>query len=318
MVTGDIVISAVQGTAGLALLYFGGEWLIRGASALAFRLGLPAMAIGLTVVAFGTSAPELVVSLDAALSGANDVSVGNVVGSNIANLTLILGVAALLRPMAVRLKMINLDAPLMVGISLLLVLALADGGTSRLEGGLLCAGLVAYIAYTLWQARKQPGMLRASRANASLARLSLGMSLLYTAAGVGVLVAGGHLLVVAAVDLATVLGMSQAAIGLTIVAVGTSLPELATTVIASLRRQGDIAIGNAVGSNIFNVLGIFGITSVVTPLRLGQVGWFDLATMVALAGLVTIFLYTHRRLDRIEGALLLSSFVLYTAWRLGG
>lgn len=318
MVASDLAISAIQGIAGLALLYFGGEWLIRGASALAFRLGLPAMTIGLTVVAFGTSAPELVVSLDAALSGANDVSVGNVVGSNIANVALILGIAALLRPMAVRLKMIQLDAPLMVAISLALVLVLADGQASRLEGALLFAGLVAYVAYTLWRARRQPGMLRASRDNASLVQLSLRMSLLYTLAGLGLLVAGGHLLVVAAVDLATVLGMSQATIGLTIVAVGTSLPELATTVIASLRRQGDIAIGNAVGSNIFNILGVFGITAVVTPLRLGAVAWFDLATMVALAVILNIFLYTHRRLNRVEGALLLASFVLYTTWRLGG
>ncbi len=318
MVASDLAISAIQGIAGLALLYFGGEWLIRGASALAFRLGLPAMTIGLTVVAFGTSAPELVVSLDAALSGANDVSVGNVVGSNIANVALILGIAALLRPMAVRLKMIQLDAPLMVAISLALVLVLADGQASRLEGALLFAGLVAYVAYTLWRARRQPGMLRASRDNASLVQLSLRMSLLYTLAGLGLLVAGGHLLVVAAVDLATVLGMSQATIGLTIVAVGTSLPELATTVIASLRRQGDIAIGNAVGSNIFNILCVFGVTAIVTPLQLGAVGWFDLATMVTLAVILNIFLYTRRRLSRIEGALLLASFVLYTTWRLGG
>lgn len=312
----NVTLSVLQAVSGLILLYLGGEWLIRGASALAFRLGLPAMAIGLTVVAFGTSAPELVVSLDAALSGANDVSVGNVVGSNIANIALILGIAALLRPMVVRSKMITLDAPLMAAISLLLVLVLANGSASRLEGSLLVAGLFAYVAYTLWQARRQPGMLRSSSAAVSVSRLSLRMSILLTVAGLAVLVAGGHLLVVAAVDLATLLGMTQATIGLTIVAVGTSLPELATTVIASLRRQGDIAIGNAVGSNIFNILGIFGVTATVTPLRLGDVGWFDLATMVALACILTVFLYTHRRLDRIEGACLLASFVLYTTWRL--
>ena len=315
---GDLTFSAVQAIAGLALLYFGGEWLIRGASALAVRLGLPAMAVGLTVVAFGTSMPELVVSLDAALSGANDISVGNVVGSNIANIALILGVAALLRPVAARVKMIYLDAPLMIAASLALVFVLADGRASRIEGGLLLAGLFAYVAYTMWQARRQPGLLRTSRATESALRLSLGRSLLLSAAGAGLLVAGGHLLVVAAIELATLLGMSQATIGLTVVAVGTSLPELATSVIASLRRLGDIAIGNAVGSNIFNVLGIFGVTAIVTPLRLGAVGWFDIATMVALACIMTVFLYTRRRLDRVEGGFLFASFVLYTTWRLAG
>ena len=314
----DLTSSAAQATAGLALLYFGGEWLIRGASALAFRLGVPAMAIGLTVVALGTSMPELVVSLDAALSGANDVAVGNVVGSNIANIALILGAAAMLRPIAVRLKMVYLDAPLMIAVSLAMVLVLADGRASRIEGGLLLAGLFAYVAYTLWQAPRQPGLLRPSPATASATRLSLGRSLLLSTAGAGLLVAGGHLLVVAAIDLATLLGISQATIGLTVVAVGTSLPELATSVIASLRRMGDIAIGNAVGSNIFNILGIFGATATVTPLRLGAVGWFDIATMVVLACIVTAFLYTRRRLDRVEGGFLLAGFVLYTTWRLAG
>lgn len=312
----DLALPVAQAIAGLALLLYGGEWLIRGASALAARLHVPPMAIGLTVVAFGTSAPELVVSLDAALTGANDVSVGNVVGSNIANVALILGIAAVLRPIAVHTKMIRLDAPLMVAVSVLLVLALADGVASRIEGALLLAGLFAYVSYTLWQARREPGVLRPAKVTARAAGLSLRASVLLTVGGLALLVAGGHLLVVAAVDLATLLGMSQATIGLTIVAVGTSLPELATTVIASLRRQGDIAVGNAVGSNIFNVLGIFGTTATVTPLRLGDVGWVDLATMTALALLLTAFLYTQRRLSRVEGGFLLGSFVLYTVWRL--
>ena len=299
---------------GLALLYFGGEWLIRGASALATRLGISSLAIGLTVVAFGTSAPELVVSIDAALSGASDVSVGNVVGSNIANIALILGLAALLRPAKVEAKILRVDAPIMILVSFALLAVMADGRASRLEGCLLLLGLIAYTGFTFWEAGRESERVREEFASAAPApRKHASVSGLLVVAGFACLVVGGHLLVTAAVELATLLGMSQAAIGLTIVAVGTSLPEFATSVMASLRGQGDIAVGNVVGSNIFNILGILGLTALIHPLELGAISWLDLGTMVGFACVLGVLLLTRHQLGRAEGAFLLAGFAVYTS-----
>jgi cation:H+ antiporter len=306
----------LQTAAGLAMLYFGGESLVRGASALAARLGVSALAIGLTVVAFGTSTPELVVSLDAALSGANDISVGNVVGSNIANIALILGLASLIRPVLVEAKVVRIDAPIMIVASLGSIGVLANGTVSRVEGALLVSCLVAYVGFTSWQARRESSAVREEFASAAAeAPAKAWVATLLVVAGLALLVAGGHALVAAAVELATALGVGQAAIGLTIVAVGTSLPELATSVIAALRGQGDIAVGNVVGSNIFNILGVLGITAGVRPLHPGGITWLDLSVMVALAGALALML-VGRRLGRTEGALLLASFVGYTSWLL--
>jgi cation:H+ antiporter len=307
---------------GLALLYFGGEWLIRGASTLAIRLGVSSLAIGLTVVAFGTSAPELVVSVDAALSGANDVAVGNVVGSNIANIALILGLAALLRPAKVEAKILRVDAPIMILVSFALVsfallAVMADGRASRLEGCLLLVGLTAYTVFTFWEAGRESQQVREEFASAAPEpRAGASASALFVVAGFASLVVGGHLLVTAAVELATLLGMSQAAIGLTIVAIGTSLPEFATSVMASLRGNGDIAIGNVVGSNIFNILGILGLTAVIHPLELGAITWLDLGAMVGFACVLGVLLLTRLQLGRAEGAFLLAGYISYTSWLL--
>ncbi len=302
---------------GLALLYFGGEWLIRGASTLANRLGVSSLAIGLTVVAFGTSAPELVVSVDAALSGANDVAVGNVVGSNIANIALILGVAALLRPLKAEAKILRVDAPIMILVSFALLAVMADGRASRIEGALLLVALLAYLVFTFWDAGRDSERVREEFASAAPApQVHASASGLLLVAGLLCLAAGGHLLVTAAVKLATLLGMSQAAIGLTIVAIGTSLPEFATSVMASLRGQGDIAIGNVVGSNIFNVLGILGLTAVIQPLEMGAITWLDLGAMLSLACVLGVLLLKRRQLGRLEGACLLTGFTVYTGWLL--
>jgi cation:H+ antiporter len=302
---------------GLILLYLGGESLVRGASALASRMGVSSLAIGLTVVAFGTSAPELVVSVDAALSGANDISVGNVVGSNIANIALILGLASLLRPLHVNAKIVRLDAPVMTLVTLALVGALANGVASRLEGSLLLIGLGAYVVFTFWEARRESEPVLEEFASAAPdLQMSGRTSAILVVVGLGLLVAGGHLLVNAAVDLATAMHVSQATIGLTIVAVGTSLPELAATVVASLRGHGDIAVGNVVGSNIFNVLGVIGATAVIHPLESGGIGWIDLGVMVALTGALMVLLYSRLELGRAMGGFLLASYVLYTSWLL--
>ncbi|MDH3455761.1 MAG: calcium/sodium antiporter [Gemmatimonadota bacterium] len=299
----------------LALLYVGGEALVRGASTLASQLGVSALAIGLTVVAFGTSTPELAVSVDAALAGAIDISVGNVVGSNIANVTLILGLAALIRPAVVQAKVVLLDTPLMILASVALVGVLANGVASRLEGALLVLGLAIYVVFTFWEGRRESGRIRDEFSAAVPKSPTRAIwSVIFVLVGLGLLAGGGHLLVTVAVSLATSLGVSQATIGLTIVAVGTSLPELATSVIASARGQGDIAVGNVVGSNMFNILGILGTTAVIHPLRLGGISVIDLGTMVAASGALMILLYARHRLGRVAGSLLLASFVAYVGW----
>jgi cation:H+ antiporter len=314
-----VFLTIVQAVAGLAMLTLGGEWLVRGASTLAIRLGVSALAIGLTVVAFGTSAPELVVSLDAALSGATDISVGNVVGSNIANIALILGVGALLRPSVVHAKIVRIDAPIMIAASLALLAAMADGTASRLEGLLLVLGLVAYVGFTAWEAGRESPPVRDELASAAPHEAGSGRrGALLVATGLALLVGGGHLLVTAAVDLASLLGVGQALIGLTIVAIGTSLPEFATSVVAAVRGQGDIAIGNVVGSNIFNILGILGVTAVVHPLALGEITWPDLFTMAGLACVVTALVSARLRVGRIEGGLLLGAYAGYTGWLVAG
>lgn len=312
-------ITVSSAVLGLGLLYFGGEWLVRGASALAARLGITALAIGLTVVAFGTSAPELVVSLQAALSGANDISVGNVVGSNIANIALILGLAALVSPVTAEAKIIRVDLPLAILASFALVGILWDGVATRVEGTLLVLGLLAYTSFTFWESSRESDRVQEEFASAmpeGPARSAADLALV--GLGLASLVIGGHLLVRSAVELASRSGISEAAIGLTVVAVGTSLPELATSLVAARRGQGDIAIGGVVGSNLFNILGILGVTAVVHPLSRGAIGWSDLGVMTLLACLLTALLYARGRLGRVEGLLLVTGYVGYTTWQLIG
>ena len=309
-----IVDTAVLGL-GLLLLFFGGDGLIRGASELAARAGVSPLAVGLTVVAFGTSAPELVVSLDAALAEASAIAVGNVVGSNIANVGLILGLSALIRPLATKAKILKVDTPLMVVVGLVLVATMLDRSVSRLEGGLLLVALAAYVGFTFWEARRElPDVKEELASQARPPSVSIPSSVLRVVVGLSVLVLGGHLLVGAAVDIATELGVSQAVVGLTIVAVGTSLPELSTSVVATLKGQGEIGIGNAVGSNIFNVLGILGVTAVVHPPSADAITAVDLWTMVGFSAVLVLFLRTRMTLDRVEGGLLLAAYLAYTVW----
>jgi cation:H+ antiporter len=302
---------------GLLFLYLGGEALVKGASAAAIRMGISPLAVGLTVVAFGTSMPELVVSVDAALADAGDISLGNVVGSNIANITLILGLSAWIAPVSAESKIVRIDAPFMIAVSLALLALLADGLLTRQEGVLFFVTVLGFTGFTLWHTKRfnsnlaTENGLPGAEAPGGAVKLSLQILL-----GLAALILGGHLVVDGAVAIASSLGLSQAVIGLTIVAVGTSLPELSTSVIAALRREGDIAIGNVVGSNIFNILGILGVTAIINPLELGNITWFDLWLMVAVAIALTLLLYLRTNLKRAEGTLLLTSFVLYTGWLL--
>lgn len=314
-----MTITAATGAAGLVLLYLGGEALVRGASSLALRMRISPLVIGLTVVAFGTSAPELAVSLEASIGGVGDIALGNVIGSNIANIALILGVTALVRATKVEARILRIDAPLMVLASLLLVVMLADGGLARFEGGLLFTGLVAWIGFTAVIARKESQAVRQEFSQGvphSLSRVAL--AVMFVFGGIAALVVGGQLLIDAAVAIAAAAGVSQAVIGLTIVAVGTSLPEFAASVVAAVRGHGDIAVGNVVGSNLFNVLGILGIATLVTPLGRGAIDWMTLGVFVGVALLIVPLLYTQRRLSRVEGAGLLLVYIGYVAWLLGG
>ncbi len=297
---------------GFVLLYFGAEGLVRGGAALALRAGMRPLVVGLTVVAFGTSSPELVVSLDAAFAGAGNLAVGNVVGSNICNVALILGLAALIRPMRVQVQLIRLEVPIVIACSILLAIFLLDERLGRLEGLLLFLGIIGYLAFSLRQVHKERKTVKEETLGALPSHLWHDVA--FVIGGVVILVIGARLFVDGAVRLAQSWGVSEAVIGLTIVAVGTSLPELATSVVAAIKKEGDIAIGNVVGSNIFNILAILGISALVVPLRAGGVGLVDLGVMIGLVLLLLPLMRTGFSIDRWEGALLLAAYVGYVAY----
>jgi len=302
---------------GGTLLFFGGEALVRGATALGLRLGLSPLVVGLTIVAFGTSSPELAVSLNAALDGLSDVAIGNVVGSNIFNIAAVLGMVCLIRPMRVQSQIVRLDAPIAVGAALLLVALLADRSLSQLDGALLAVLLLGYIGLQLRLSLRGRDALAAGYAGIEGAvdpRRPAWVDLALAAAGVGILVLGAKLFVDGAVTLARLLGIREAVIGLTILAVGTSLPELATSLVAAVRKEADVAIGNAIGSNIFNVFSICGFSALLTPLEQGGITAVDLWVMVAFSALLWPVLYTGLKLTRFEGGLLFAGYLAYTAW----
>lgn len=301
---------------GLVLLVAGAEMLVRGSVGMALRLGLTPLVIGLTVVAFGTSSPELVVSLNAAMSGNSDIALGNIVGSNICNIALILGLSALIQPLHVQASVLRRDMPIMIGASVLLMVFLLDGEISRIEGGFFVLGIIAYTWYSIRLARLEPATIADDAiADASKSRLqSLPVQLLFIAAGLGLLMGGAHYLVKGAIDLATLMGMSQAVIGLTIVAVGTSMPELATSVLAAYKKEGDIAIGNVIGSNIFNILCILGVSALIVLIFAGGISWVDLIVMLAIAVILFPALRTGYTLSRLEGAFFLVLYVIYTVY----
>jgi len=306
---------------GLIALYFGAETLVKGGAGLALRLGLTPLVIGLTVMAFGTSSPEMVVSVQAAQSGNGAIAVGNVIGSNICNIALILGLCSLISPLRADLQLIRREVPIMIGVAVLALLVLADGHVARWEGGILLAALIAYTVLTVRQARAATA--EAASAGAGFTEelgqgkpMGLGLSIAAVVGGLAVLVVGSHLFVGGAVSLATRWGMSQMAIGLTIVAMGTSLPELATSLIAAIKRQGDVAIGNIVGSNIFNVLGILGVAALVQPLDAPDLAWADLGVMLLVSIALLPVVRSGGRISRGEGAGLLAVYIGYTVWLL--
>jgi cation:H+ antiporter len=305
-------VTALLFVAALALLVAGGEVLVRGAARLAAGLGITPLVIGLTVVAFGTSSPELAVSLRAALAGQSDLAVGNVVGSNIFNVLFILGLSGIIVPLVVSEQLVRIDIPIMVGISLLVLLLSLDGYISRPEAALLALSLVAYIGMQVRLSRRTP--LPTDSQPVGMGHPAVNVLLIVI--GLGLLTLGSNWLVRAASQIAAAFGVTPLVIGLTIVAAGTSMPEVVTSIVAGLRGQRDIAIGNVIGSNIFNLLAVLGFTGVIAPVGLHvppSAISMDIPVMFAVAVLcLPVFIgYT---INRWEGMLFLGYYVAYSAY----
>lgn len=303
---------------GFILLLIGGDLLVRGAVGVARRFNVSPLLIGLTLVGFGTSTPELVTSLQAAAIGSPGIAVGNVVGSNIANILLILGIAALVQPIAVDPAALKRDGSMLVIATAACAVAILAGTLSPIAGGLFIAGLIAYVVFTYLRERRAPDASAAMHTHEAEsvaeapANVWLGIGLFVV--GLAATVFGARLLVGGAVELARGYGISETIIGLTIVAVGTSLPELVTSVMAAIRRQGDVALGNVIGSNIYNILGILGITAILIPIPVPpEIMRLDLWVMIAVTALLLIFAFTGRKLSRMEGGVLTAGYAAYLA-----
>lgn len=308
--------------AGIAALTVGAEILIRGASRLAAMLGISPLIIGLTVVAFSTSSPELAVSVRAALAGQADIALGNVVGSNIFNVLFILGVSAVITPLAVSRQLIRLDVPIMIGVSFLLLIFGIGGGINRVEGLILFIGIIIYTVFLIVQSRKEKNgqtddyrkeFGKPQRRSPREWIINLAMVL----AGLGMLVLGARWMVEGAVVIARAMGVSELIIGLTIIAVGTSLPEVAASVIASIRKERDIAVGNVVGSNIFNILSVLGLSSALSPngIAVSPAALnFDIPVMIAVAVACLPIFFHGSQISRWEGFLFLGYYIAYTAY----
>jgi len=309
--------------AGLVLLVAGAEVLVRGAARLAAQFGISPLVIGLTVVAFGTSAPETAVSVQAALNGSGDIAIGNVLGSNIANVLLILGMTALVAPLVVSRQLIRLDVPIMIGASLVTFALAWDGELSRLDGALLFTAVVVYTLFLVISSRREKaaaaddefakefGLDQPAKPHAGLINAGL------VIAGLALLVLGSNFLVEGAVALARALGLSELVIGLTVIAIGTSLPELATSMLAAFRGERDIAVGNIVGSNIFNLLCVLGLASLVSPLAIAvspNALAFDFPVMIAVALACLPIFFSGYSINRWEGLLFLAYYVAYTLY----
>jgi cation:H+ antiporter len=314
------MISALLVLAGFVALYFGAEWLVKGSSAMALRLGLPPLLVGLTVVAYGTSSPEMVVSVVASLKGEGDLSVGNVVGSNILNIGLILGLTALITPLKMEHQLLKFDTPVMIAVSLLFLWMFQDFSISLVEGITLVALAVTYTLVNIRLAKhttsprvEEEYQEEVPSLNADPA-LGKGKIALLILGGLAVLVAGSRAFVIGASDLARLWGVSEALIGLTIVSIGTSLPELASSLIAALRKQADIAVGNIVGSNIFNILAIAGVSSIVKPIHAPGISMIDFYVMIGMALLLMLLAWTGFRIRRWEGGVLLTGYLAYLAY----
>ncbi len=316
--TTELIFATGLILAGFVLLSFGGEYLVRGSATLALLLGISPLVVGLTIVALGTSAPELVVCVQSALAGRGAIGAGNVVGSNILNIGLILGLSVIIAPMRVQSRILRADMPILILITCIGIAMLWNAYLSRIEGVTLFAILVGYLWFTIWSTRERRG---GRREEVSVPR-QVGNVWKYVGlilAGFAGLIFGADFLVRGAIPIARFFGMSEAAIGLTVVATGTSMPEIATCVAAAIRKQSDIALGNIIGSNIFNLVAILGIASMITPMSVEGLTATDLFTMLAFTVIVVPFARTGFHFARWEGAVLLLGYCayIYVLWSKG-
>ena len=309
----ELLMIAILIVGGLVLLFFGADWLVKGAVTMALHLGLSPLIVGLTVVALGTSLPEALVSVQASLDNQGGIALGNVIGSNILNIALILGLSALIQPLKVDSHLVKADVPLLVGASFLLMVLLEDFHISRMEGALLLLGIVFYVCGNIMTVKrtspeedKIEGMEIPEDPSKNLLR-HIGLLVL----GLIALAFGSNFLVSGAVDLARIWGLSEALIGLTIVSIGTGTPELATALMAAYRKTADIAIGNAVGSNLFNIMFVVGLAGLVAPMDATGINSSDLYVMFGLTILLLPTVWTGMVLDRKEGFLFVAIYVAY-------
>lgn len=307
---------------GLVLLVGGADLLVRGASQLALRFGIAPIIVGLTVVAYGTSAPELAVSLGAVWNGQHELVIGNAVGSNIFNVLFILGLAGVITPLLVQQKLIRRDVPVMIGTSFLLWLLCRDGHLGRIDASILLLALVCYTVFILLEAKRENQAVIAEYTEAisphpSSGKRQLAFSIAFIVIGLALCILGARWMVGSAVTIAQGLGLSEFVIGLTVVAAGTSLPEVATSLVAAVKGQRDIAVGNVIGSNIFNILGILGVsgtfstTSILVP---AEALHFDIPVMIGVSLVCLPIMFTGHRIGRVEAVLLLGFYVSYVAY----
>jgi cation:H+ antiporter len=301
---------------GVTLLTVGGEALIRGSLAAAKRLGVSPLLSGLVIVGFGTSAPELVVSVNAALNQQPDIAIGNVVGSNIGNILLILGICALITPLTVKPMAQRRDAVTVVAASILFIVLVGGSALGPVDAAIFLISLVAYLVWAYWSERMHASpsaeLHKAEAEELTALPKSVAWTVTILITGLFLLIAGSQVLLLGAVGIAEHFGVSEAVIGLTLVAVGTSLPELSISVIAALRRHADVAVGNVLGSNIFNLLGILGVSALLQPLPVHErILQFDQWVMLGSSVLLLVFLYTGRRLSRLEGGILLVGYGVF-------
>lgn len=321
----DFLINIVYAIFGLGALYYGADFLVKGGVSIAKKCGVSSLVIGLTLVACATSAPELVVSVSAAMDSNADISLGNIVGSNICNIALILGVCACITPMAVHRQLLRFDVPVMIAAVLLLsVFYMSENGINRFHGMVMLALFIAYTWYCIYLSRKENAYKKNKKnkkkenktntISKEAGTMPLGRSLFLVAAGFALLIAGAKTFLWSSVYFARLLNLSDAVIGLTVVAVGTSLPELATSVVAAFKKEDDIAIGNVLGSNIFNILGVLGITPLISPLSNATLNLVDFGVMLFCSIAMVPVMRSGWKISRREGLFFLMVYVAYTRY----
>lgn len=306
----ELLLNIFYGIAGIAMLYYGADFLVKGGVDIANRAGISTLVTGLTLVAFATSSPELAVSVSSAINGNSDIAIGNVVGSNIANIGLIIGLCACILPLTVDKQLLKFDAPVMIFAAILVsVIYLTAGQISRICGIILFLIMLVYTVSIIKISRKE---IKEEEKKPPVYPLYLAIIIIIVS--LGVLVGGAKIFLLSAVYFAKLFNLSDAVIGLTVVAAGTSLPELATSIVATCKGERDIAIGNVIGSNIFNIFGILSLTAIIKPLTNTTLKYTDFAAMIILSILLLLFMLSGKKLNRIEGAVILLIYIAYTMY----